>query len=476
MYPGFYPSKQIQDKDLSMKNFMEPNSVAIIGISRKTGPGSFNLMENMISFGFSGKIFPVNPQAQEILGRKVYPSVRSVKDKIDLAIISTPREDTLSCLKDCVAARIEAAIVVNQGFSDADTRGKAIQKEMTEMAKRHGIRILGPNTLGVLNNFSNFTTSFMPLSRERAPVGLICQSGIFFVGARVFSGVIGKGIDLGNACDIDFCDALRYLAEDPDIKIIAIHMEGLERAKDFLAIANNTVKKKPIIILKTGSSETGSKAALSHSGSIAGNFEIYRTALNQAGVTFLEKDGQIFPAVKTLLNLPTLKGNRVAVVTFSGAAGIMIVDALERYGLKVGTLSPKTIETVAELSPDWMPLGNPLDIWPAVMKHGAERAYSIALRAVMNDPHIDGVIGVATAPVIPEFSFLDVSEALNSIIEELPRKPVLFWLYGPNHEEIGRRFESKNRIMTYPTLDTAAWSLSLLKERGELLVSAGSST
>ncbi len=459
-----------------MKNFMEPESVAIIGVSRKTGPGSFNLMENMISFGFSGKIFPVNPHAQEILGRRVYSSVRSIKDKIDLAVISTPREDTVSCLKECVAARIEAAIVVNQGFSDADMRGRAIQKEMTEIAKQHGIRILGPNTLGVLNNFNSFTTSFMPLSRERAPVGLICQSGIFFVGARVFSGVIGKGIDLGNACDIDFCDALRHLGEDPDIKIIAIHMEGLGRGKDFFALAGSIVKKKPIIIFKTGSTETGAKAALSHSGSMAGNFEIYRAALKQAGVTFLEEDGHLLPAVKTLSNLPPLKGNRVAVVTFSGAGGIMIVDALERYGLRAGALSLETIEKVAELSPDWMPLGNPLDIWPAVMKHGAGRAYAIALSAVMDDPNIDGVIGIATAPIIPEFSFLDVSEALNGIIEELPPKPVLFWLYGPNFEEIGRRFESKKRIMTYPTLDTAAWALSLLKEQGELSFSADSST
>ena len=145
-----------------MKNFMEPESVAIIGISRKTGPGSFNLMESMIKFGFSGKIFPINPNATEILGKKVYPNVRSVKDKIDLAILSTPREDTINCLKDCVAAHIKAAIVVNQGFADADSRGKEIQREMTEIARKDGIRILGPNTLGVLNNFKNFTTSFMP--------------------------------------------------------------------------------------------------------------------------------------------------------------------------------------------------------------------------------------------------------------------------------------------------------------------------
>lgn len=446
-----------------MKSFMEPESVAIIGISRRSGPGSFNVMENMIDFGFTGKIFPINPNAREILGRKAYSNVRLVREKIELALISAPREDAISCLKDCVASGIKAAIVVNQGFADADNRGGEIQQEMTEIAKRDGIRILGPNTLGVLNNFNNFTTSFMPLSRERAPVGLICQSGIFFVGARRFSGTIGKGIDLGNACDIGFCEALEYLGEDPEIKVVAIHMEGLSRGREFLSLASRIVKEKPVIIFKTGSSETGARSALSHSGSMAGNYEVYMAALKQAGVTFLEEDGQMIAATKTLLNLPAMKGSRIAVVTFSGAAGIMIADALERYGLGLATLSPETVRAVAALSPDWMPLGNPLDIWPAVMKHGAGRAYSIALTAVMNDPNVDGVMGVATAPYIPEFSFLDVSDALNSFIEELPCKPVLFWLYGPNPEEMGKRFESKKRIMTYPSLEMAAWSLSLLR-------------
>ncbi|MBE9593908.1 MAG: CoA-binding protein, partial [Proteobacteria bacterium] len=230
-----------------MKKFMEPESVALIGISRKSGPGSFNVMENMIKFGFSGKIFPINPNAREILGKGAYPNVRSVKERIDLAVISAPREDTVSILKDCVASKIKAVIVVNQGFADADGRGKEIQKEMTEIAQKDGIRILGPNTLGVLNNFNNFTTSFMPITKEKTPVGLICQSGIFFVGALEFSGTIGKGIDVGNACDIGFCEALSYLGEDPDIKIIAIHMEGLNKGKEFFSLARRIVKKKPII-------------------------------------------------------------------------------------------------------------------------------------------------------------------------------------------------------------------------------------
>ena len=448
-----------------MKYFMEPESVALIGISRKSGRGSFNQMENMIKFGFSGKIFPINPKADTILGKKVYPNVKSVKENIDLAVISAPREDTVPILKDCVYSRVKAAIIVNQGFADANSEGKEIQRQITEIAKKDGIRVLGPNTLGVLNNFNNFTTSFMPISKEKTPVGLICQSGIFFVGAREFSGTIGKGIDIGNACDIGFYEALKYLGNDPDIKIIAIHMEGLTRGKEFLALVKKVVKKKPIIILKTGSSETGAKAAISHSGTMAGNYQVYKASLQQAGVLFLHDDGQMNYAVKTLLNLPTLKGNRVAVITYSGAAGIMVSDSLERYNLELSTLSSEIIHEVAKLSPEWMPLGNPLDIWPAVMKHGTQKAYSIALNAVMKDPQVDAVICIAIAPKLPEFSFLEVSRTLNKAVEGLPPKPVVGWLYGPNPEKISKKYESKKRIMIYPTLDLAAWSLSLLRKQ-----------
>ena len=452
-----------------MKNFMEPETVALIGISRKSGPGSFNLMENMIRFGFSGKIFPVNPHSKEILGRKAYPNIRAVNEKIDLAVISTPRETTLEILQDCVAAGVKAAIVVNQGFADADDRGKALQQGMLEIARRDGMRILGPNTLWVINNYNNFTTSFMPITKERVPVGLICQSGIFFVGAREFSRNIGKGIDIGNACDVGFYEALRYLGEDPDIRIIAIHMEGLNQGKEFIELAAKIVKEKPIIIHKTGSSKTGAAAAISHSGSMAGHYQVYRAAMNQAGVTFLEEDGQMACAVKTLLHLRPMKGARVAVITFSGAAGIMASDGLERHGLKLASLSPETIGSVAQLSPEWMPLGNPLDIWPAVMLHGADKAYSIALRQVLKDPGVDGVICVAIGPEIPEFSFLDVSDALKEVMEELSDKPVAAWLYGPNPHEIGDKFESTKRIMVYPTLEEACWSLSLLRDRFEIL-------
>jgi acetyltransferase len=453
-----------------MKNFMEPESVALVGISRRSGPGSYNLMEIMINFGFTGRMFPVNPNAKEILGRKAYRKVTDIEDKIDLAVITVPREDTVDILNECVAAQVKAAIIVNQGFADADERGKEMQREIREIAQRDGIRILGPNTLGVINNFAGFTTSFMPLTKERAPVGLICQSGIFFVGALEFTGTIGKGIDLGNSCDIGFYDALKYLGEDPEIKIIAIHMEGLNQGNEFLSLARSIAKKKPILVFKTGSSETGARAALSHTGSMTGNYQLCKAALKQAGVSFLEEDGHMAYGVKTLRDLPVMEGEGVAVITYSGAAGIMVTDALERYGLRLPALAPQTIQRVAEMSPDWMPLGNPLDIWPAAMKNSVREAYGAALRAVLNDPNVNGVICIAIAPMMPEFSFLDVSDTLNKVAEEFPSKPVVAWLYGPNPDEIGKKLEGEKKIMTYPTLELAAWSLSLLSDRYRSLV------
>ena len=448
-----------------MQNFMEPKRVALIGISRRSGAGSFNLMENMRAFGFEGEIFAVNPNTDQILGQRAYASVRDIKKEIDLAVISSPRETTLDILKDCIAANIKAAIVVNQGFNDADRLGREMQQEMVEIARQEGLRILGPNTLGVINGFNNFTTSFMPVTKDRAPVGLICQSGIHFVGPQMFSGRIGKAIDLGNACDVGFYDALAYFGQDPEIKIIAIHMEGLNQAKDFLHLAAGVVEEKPIVVHKSGSSETGARAAMSHTGSIAGNYRLLKAALKQAGVTFLDEGGLMPHAMKTLLNLPVMQGNRVGVITYSGGAGIMVSDGLEKHNLQLAAFSEETIEQLAALSPQWLPLTNPLDIWPAVMLYGARRAYSVALQAVMNDPNVDGIICIAIAP-LPEFSFLDVSETLNTVVAEYAgRKPVIVWTYGPNTAEVQKSYESRRRIMVYPTLELATWALSLLRDR-----------
>jgi acetyltransferase len=204
---------------------------------------------------------------------------------------------------------------------------------------------------------------------------------------------------------------------------------------------------------------------MSHTGSIAGNYRLLKAALKQAGVTFLDEGGQMPHAMKTLLNLPLMQGNRIGVITYSGGAGIMVSDSLEKHNLRLAAFSAETIDRVAALSPQWLPLTNPLDIWSAVMVHGARQAYSVALKAVLNDPNVDGIICIALAPPT-EFSVLDVSETLNTVLDEFPtHKPVIVWTYGPNAVEAQKRFESRNRIMVYPTLELATWALSLLRDR-----------
>lgn len=446
-----------------MKSFMEPESVAIIGATRKSGPGSYNLIENMLQFGYQGRVFPVNPQADEILGLRAFPRIKDIGQAIDLAVINLPRDLVIQGIRECAALGVKAVIVVGQGFADADAKGKALQGEMLAIARENGMRILGPNTLGILNAFRPFTTSFMPLTREKAPVGVICQSGIFFVGSQKFSGMMGKGIDIGNACDIGFTDALAYLGNDPDIKVITVHMEGLNRGREFLSLASRITRNKPVVIFKTGRSEAGAQAVASHSGSMAGRYRIYRAALTQAGCTLLDEDGQMRDAVRAFLHLPLMKGNRIAVITITGAGGIIATDALERYGMTLAPLSRETLAPVVELSPAWMPLGNPLDLWPAVMKHGMQKVYPPALKVLLADPAVDGVLCISVALKLPDYAFLDVSGELNQVVSG--GKPVVAWLYGENSEGIGREIEKEGRIISFQTIERAVWALSVLRKR-----------
>ncbi len=455
--------KDMRDTKDTMKPFVEPESVAIIGATRKNGPGTYNLVENMLQFGYQGRVFPVNPQADEILGLRTFPRIGDIGQAIDLAVINLPRDLVLKGIRECAAVGVKAVIVVGQGFADADEKGKGLQEEMVAIARENGMRILGPNTLGILNAFRPFTTSFMPLSREKAPVGVICQSGIFFVGSGKFSGMMGKGIDIGNACDIGFVEALSYLGDDPDVRVIAIHMEGLMRGREFVSLASRITRKKPVVIFKTGQSEAGARAAVSHSGSMAGRYQIYKAALTQAGCTLITEDSQMRDAVRALLHLPPMRGNRIAVITVTGAGGIMATDALERYGLALAPLSPETLDPVARLSPPWMPLGNPLDLWPAVMKHGMQKVYPPALKALLADPAVDGVLCINVALRLPDYAFLDVSEELNQVVSG--DKPVVAWLYGENSEGIGEEIEKEGKIIPFQTIEGAVWALSVLRQR-----------
>ncbi len=453
--------------------FMAPRSVALIGVSRKTGEGSFNLIENLRDYGFQGRIYPVNPYAREIAGLRTFAEVKEIGEPVDLAVISTPRQEVARTAVACADVGIRGAVVVPQGFADADAAGKEMQHELTRIARERGIRILGPNTLGVCNPFVGFTSSFMPLKAEKVPVGVICQSGIFFVGAAVFTGLMGKGIDVGNGCDLDFADALEYFGHDPDTRVIFAHIEGLDRGRRFFEVAREVTPEKPVIVLKTARTSTGARAALSHSGSLVGEYAVFEAALRQAGVTVARDSEEVLDFTRAFLRLPLMPGERVAVVTLTGAGGIILIDAFHEAGLKPAQVSPATVNWLKALSPAWMPIQNPLDIWPALMKHGMEHVYQGVLSRVLQDEAVDGVICISIAPRLPEDAYLDVTPVIGRTAAAFPDKPVVTWLYGPSQAPISRTLEGQSPVLSLPTLPRAARTLAALRQRALFLERRG---
>ena len=285
-----------------MKKFMEPRSVALVGISSKVGRGSLNLLENLLQIGFPGKIYPVNPNIRELLGQKVFSDIGAIPDEIDLAVIMTTRQIVPSVLEQCAKKRIDSVLIVTQGFAEADEEGKALQLRIDRIIKETGVRVLGPNSIGVVNDFVPFSTYFVPIKGEESPIAFISQSGGFLEGFFQFK--IGKGIDLGNTCDIGFVDALTYFGNDPQIRIIGLYIESVKDGRKFLEAAKRVAQKKLVLVLKAGKSEEGAKAAQSHSGSLAGEDTVYDAAFKQTGLIRVRNVEEFGDISKAFLNLP----------------------------------------------------------------------------------------------------------------------------------------------------------------------------
>ena len=309
-----------------MQKFLDPDSVALIGVPRNTGNGSFNNAETLLRYGFEGKIFPINPNAREICGLKAYPSIADVPEAVDLAVISVGRERVIPMLDQCISAGVKRVVIITQGFADADRKGKEMQEEIERKAKANSVRILGPNTMGVANNFKKFTTAFIDLPRPDtfSPVSLIAQTGVIQVASQNMAYKHwGKAIDIGNGCDVDVVDSLSYLAYDPETKVIVIYMEGMKRGADFLKLASQVTLKKPVIVYKSGRSKAGAKAALSHTGSLVGEDHVFDAVCKRAGIIRVKNGSEMTDAIRALLVMEEMEGPRLGVVTVTGAGGII---------------------------------------------------------------------------------------------------------------------------------------------------------
>ncbi|HHW43507.1 MAG TPA: acetate--CoA ligase family protein [Desulfotomaculum sp.] len=453
----------INSSDNNLRNFLYPRSIALIGVSTRTGPETFNILEQVLAGGYRGRIYPVNPRGGILLNLPVYPSVGEIPETPDLAVISTPRTAVPAVVRECVDKGIKSIIIITQGFADADETGHRMQEEILAAIEGKGARIVGPNTIGVVNLYENLNTSFIGFLRRQADTAMICQSGIFLLGAADFTAGIGLGVDIGNACDVDFSESLDYLGQDSRIRVINLHMEGLKEGRRFMEVARRVSAAKPILCLKTGRSEAGARAASSHSGSLAGEDHVFSAAFRQCGVIRVQNVEEMYDFNKTFLTYQSMPGRRVAVVTISGGAGICAVDACSAAGLEVARFSEKTVSKLAAVFPDWMEVGNPADIWPAGMTRGYQDTLELSLDTILEDPGVDAVLVISPAYLDPgEDPKLDISIPVNRVAARHPEKPLTLWIFGGYRRELAARLEKENRVVVYPSPERAMASLAAL--------------
>jgi len=382
----------------TLSKFFNPKSVAIIGASHTKGKIGYAILENFVKGHFKGKVYPVNPDTSPILGLTVYSSVKAIPGKVDLAVVVVPAIVVPKVLKECVAKRIEAVIVVSGGFSETGERGRKLEEELKKIIRGTKTRLLGVNGLGVYDPVTDVDTIFNPRSRLSRPpagtVGFISQSGA--VGATILDWLAEEGIGISkfisyeNATDINECDCLEYLGMDRKTKVIALFIEGVKDGKRFIKIAKKVSRKKPIVVLKGGKTKAGAKAAASHTGALAGSAAVYSAVFKQTGAIEARNWSELFDYAKAF-SQPLPKGNRIAIITNGGGFGVLAADECERQGLQLPEPSAKLKRIFNKNFPAYASLRNPIDLTGDAT---AER-YRIALEACLASKEYDGAIVIA---------------------------------------------------------------------------------
>lgn len=449
-----------------MEGFFQPQSVVLIGVSRQSGRGAYNNLEMMLRYGYEGRIYLVHPKVDEILGLKTYKSVEELPETPELAILSVGRDRVLPVFTECAKKSIRRIIVISQGFADADERGKELQAQMAQTAQKHGIRVVGPNTMGVLNVFSGFSTAFIDIERDPSPppFTMVLQSGVFQVGFESFTGRIGKAIDVGNCCDVDFVDVLEYLENDPQTRFIFIHMEGMKRGREFLRVAARVARKKPILILKTGRSTAGAQAALSHTGSLVGEDAVFDSAFARAGLIRVRNMVELLAVSKAFKHFKSIGGPRLGVVTATGACGIMTADACQDYGMELSPFPEAIGRDLENRHIAWHKLRNPVDLWPLGMVGGSfTDVFKRAVKGLLEDERVDAVLGIAPSLCSELHGDLDMAGAVREVNGlNTGHKPIAMWLYGGDENRQAEALRDEPDVACFATIDEAVMGLAAL--------------
>jgi acyl-CoA synthetase (NDP forming) len=421
-----------------IKAFFEPRAIAVVGSMREWGGLGYTAIKNMRQFNFTGRVYPVNPSYKEVLGLKVYPEISAVNDPIDLAIVITPKQTVPGIIDQCAHKGVKAAIIVSDGFAETGEHGAGLQRQLVEISHRTGLRIMGPNTIGILNTENGLVTNPYFISYDKIYQGNIAycsQSGI--VGAqgqplKDQAYPISKMCDLGNKCDVNEVDLLNYLSQDPQTSVIAMHIEDVKDGHKFIDTVRKVTERKPVLILKPGRTERGAKASASHTGSLAGSERIYDAAFKQAGAIRLNTWREFWEIPRVFVNQPLPRGNRIGIISFTGGVGVVSVDTAEECGLSIADFSPVTISRLSKLSSQLA--RNPVDLGPLIpVSDNPLPVLEETIAAVLDDSNVDCVVATLYASSGAETPiYIDI---LGRLMKNVA-KPVSFWIYGTKLAEM----------------------------------------
>jgi acetate---CoA ligase (ADP-forming) len=451
-----------------LNSFFEPGSVAVIGASTNPSKLGYAVMKNLVDGGYSekGKIYPINPGAEEIFGMPAYPTILAAPDPVDLAVIVIPYPAVPAVLRECGEKGVPAAIIISAGFREAGEEGLERELELIEIAKEYNLRLIGPNCLGVIDTFTPMNASFAAGDPPQGPMAFMSQSGA--LGTAVLdialAGRLGlsKFVSLGNKADVDEIDLLKAWADDPDTHAIMIYNEGLQNGAEFIETARQVTKKKPVIAIKSGVTQAGSRAVASHTGSLAGSEQAYQAAFHQAGVLRADSMQGLFDQALALAYQPLIDGDRIAIVTNAGGPGILATDALEHANLQLARFELETIHALEQYLPDAASAANPVDVLGDAL---ADR-YAYALKHVVDDPNVDGIMVIVTPQAMTE-----ITQTAQAVVDisKVTDKPVLGCFMGEARMNAGVEVLTRQGVPNFAFPERAARAFRAMADYRQVL-------
>ncbi len=444
------PSRPVRS---SLKTFFKPQSVALIGATEKAGSVGRTILSNLIASPFGGTVYPVNPNRPSVLGIQSHPSIAAIPEKVDLAVIVTPPKSIPGIIEECGEAGVPTAVVISAGFKEVGEEGAQLELDLVAKAREYGMRVIGPNCLGVMSPISGLNATFAAGMANKGRVSFIGQSGALITAILDWSLREGAGfssiISLGSMADVGWGDLIDYLGDDPDTDAIVIYMETVGDARAFLSAVREVALQKPIIVMKPGRTAEASRAAASHTGSMTGSDEVLDTAFRRTGVLRADRISDLFYFAEILGKQPLPKGPRLTILTNAGGPGVLATDALIRYGGKLAPVSDETIAKLDQVLPATWSRANPIDI----IGDAPPDRYAAALDIMATDPDSDGLLVILTPQAMT-----NPTKTAREIIPYTTNsdKPIMACWMGGSDIEAGERILSEAGVATFPYPDSAA--------------------